>query len=99
MRNKVSERCLAEAGRPVKKDMLRRSGTLFGGTDQYMEVVFDALLADVLVPRGRAEGLVEVTFYISFGARGAFGAFYQCGGNRGLVEAIVAFMFVIGGKA
>ena len=46
----VGERGLAEAWGPIKEDMLGRVAAFAGGSDEDMEVVFDALLADVLVP-------------------------------------------------
>ena len=47
-RDDVGERGLAQAGRPVQQDVVRRLSPLAGGAQQDGEVVLDLRLADVL---------------------------------------------------
>jgi len=66
--NDVGERGLAEAGRAVQQDVIERLAPLLRGGDRHLEVLADAILADVLVERARAQpGLV---LGVVLGARG-----------------------------
>jgi hypothetical protein len=51
----VGERRLAEAGRAVEQDVIERLGAASRGGDRHLQVVADAILADVVVERARAE--------------------------------------------
>ncbi len=51
----VGERGLAQAGGPVKQDVVRRFLALVGSREQDGEVVLDLRLADVLVKLARAQ--------------------------------------------
>jgi hypothetical protein len=41
--------------------MLRRVFALFGGGEEYVEVIFYVLLADIFLPARRTQGLVQKT--------------------------------------
>ena len=51
----VRERRLAEARRSVQEDVIERLAALFGGGDRDLQVLADAVLADVLVEQPRPQ--------------------------------------------
>ncbi len=55
----MSERGLAEAGRPVKEDVIEGFFAFGGGLDGDVEVVFELLLADELSEATRPERSVQ----------------------------------------
>ena len=55
LRDHVGQRRLAEAGRAVQQHVIERLAALLRGGDRHLQVLADAVLADVLVERARAQ--------------------------------------------
>ena len=55
LRDHVGERRLAEARRTVQQHVIERFAALLGGGDRDLQVLADAILADVLVERARPQ--------------------------------------------
>jgi len=55
----VRQSGLSESWRAIKKEMFRRMISFLGSREEYMEVVFDVFLANILIKARRPEGLVK----------------------------------------
>src|SRR5258708_32731510 len=64
----VGERRLAEAGRPVEQDVVKRLAARFGGLDGYVEILFDLVLADEFLEALRAELELESGIVLDWGS-------------------------------
>src|SRR5512138_3277595 len=58
-RDDVGERCFAQPGRAVKKNMVENVAPRLSRGNGDLEVFFDGVLADVLVEAARPQGNVE----------------------------------------
>ena len=60
----VGERRLAEAGRPVQQHVIERLAALLRGGDRDLQVLADAILADVLVEQARAQARFVLRVFV-----------------------------------
>jgi hypothetical protein len=73
----MRERRFAKARRAIEEDVLGLVIAAFGGREEDAEVLFDSRLADIVLPIGRAERLIEgartLFSYGLFGSRSSGG--------------------------
>ena len=68
MGNNIGQSCFAEAGKSVKEDVVKGFSPALGGGDADLEILFELLLADILMQASWSEiGLESVVLHRTAG--------------------------------